>query len=50
MRAQATQRGRIESEPSKREPTVGELASGAIRAAAGRSLRRVAAPKQGDGQ
>jgi hypothetical protein len=50
MRAQAKPRGRIEPEPVTREPTPGELASGAIRNAARRSVRRVAPPTDSAGQ
>lgn len=51
MRARWAKRpGLIEPEPITRPPTVGELASGAIRNAASRTVRRAAAPKQGDGQ
>jgi len=44
LRRAARPRGKIDPEPSKREPSTGELASGAIRNAARKSLRRVAPP------
>ncbi len=50
MRDRWAKRGRIEPEKISREATVGERASDAIRAAAGRAVRRVAPPNQGEDQ
>jgi len=50
LRRAARPRGKIDPEPSRREPTAGELASGAIRNAARRSLQRVAPPDDSAGQ
>lgn len=50
MRSHARSPGRIDPEPVTREPTVGERASAAIRAAAARSLRRVAPPTDSTGR
>jgi hypothetical protein len=49
MRAGAKPRGHIDPEPVTREPTPSELASGAIRNAARRSVRRVAPPTDSGG-